>query len=143
MRDKALVVTVTDKDVLVKPLLTGACINCKKSSCAQQGTPFSVSNPQKFALKQGSVVTLTANRAAQSLQAVFALFVPVAAAIAGYLLSPENEKSRAIWSIAGFVLASIIVFAVTRLFPPQKSSIASVEEAASSAQEPSGICTLL
>lgn len=143
MHDKALVVSVTGKDVLVKPLLTGACINCTKSSCARQGTPFSAANPQSFALKAGSIVTLTANKAAQSLQALFALLVPIAAAIAGYMLSPENEKSHAIWSIAGFILASVIVFSVTRLFPPQKSIIASVEEAASSAQESSEICTLL
>lgn len=129
MRDKAIVVSVSEKNILVKPLLTGACINCKKSSCAKQGTPFAVSNPQHFPVKAGSIVTLTAGKAAQSFQALFALLLPIASSIAGYLAAPENEKSRAIWSIAGFILATVIVFAVTRLFPPQKSSIASVEEA--------------
>lgn len=129
MRDKALIVSLTEKGILVKPLLTGACINCKKSSCAQQGIPFQVTNPRSFHLKPGDVVTLTAAKAVQSLQAVFALLIPIAASITGYLLSPENEKSRAIWSIAGFVIASVIVFIVTRKFPPQYSSIASVEPA--------------
>lgn len=128
MRDKALVVSITDKGVLVKPLLTGACINCKKSSCAQQGTPFLVANPEKLPLSAGAVVSLAASKAAQSFQALFALLLPVGAAIAGFLTAPENEKSQAIWSIAGFILASILVFAVTRLLPPEKSSIASVEE---------------
>lgn len=128
MRDKALVVSVTGNKVLVKPLLTGACINCKKSSCAQQGTPFRVANPEHFTLAAGSVVTLTASKAAQAFQALFALLFPIASAIAGYMVSPENEKSRAIWSIAGFILASVIVFIVTRLFPPRESSIAGVEE---------------
>lgn len=135
MRDKALVVKVSGNSVLVKPLLTGACINCKKSSCAQQGTPFLVTNPKGFPLSAGSVVTLTASKAAQSLQAVFALLFPIASAISGYLLSPVNEKSRAIWTIAGFIIASVIVFVVTRLFPPRESSIAGVEESVSTSAE--------
>lgn len=140
MRDKALVVSTTAKGVLVKPLLTGACINCKKSACAQQGTPFLVSNPEQFPLATGAIVTLTASKAAQAFQALFALLFPIGAAIAGYLIAPENEKSRAIMSIAGFLIASVIVFIVTRLFPPRKSSIASVEDAA--AADASGECAL-
>lgn len=142
MHDKALVVSVTPEGVLVKPLLTGACINCKKSACARQGTPFLVSNPLKLTVETGSVVTLDASKAAQSFQALFALLLPIGAAIAGFLLAPENEKSRAIWSIAGFILSSVIVFVVTRLFPPQKSSITSVEDAVSCSGQAEK-CTLL
>lgn len=128
MRDKALVISVTDRHVLVRPLLTGACINCKKASCAQQGKPFPVSNPKHLPVAAGAIVRLAASGTAQSVQALFALGLPIAAAAAGYILAPENEKSRAIWSIAGFILSALIVFAATKIFPPQKCSIISVEE---------------
>lgn len=141
MRDKAVVVSVTEKGALVTPLLTGACINCKKSSCARQGTPFLVSNPKKLPLASGTAVTLTASKTAQAFQALFALLLPIFAAVGGYLLAPQNEKSQAIMSIAGFLIASILVFAVTRLFPPQKSSIDSIADTAGSEQAET--CTIL
>ena len=81
MVDNAIIIDISEKDILVRPLITDACINCEKSGCAKQGKPFSVANPKKFEIKKGDIVKLKANSVSQTLQGFFSLIVPILGAV--------------------------------------------------------------
>ena len=89
MRDMAKVIAIDGSTVQVVPLITDACIGCKNSTCTKQGHPFVVRNTQKLPVYPGAIVKISASAVKQGIQAFFSLCLPLAAAIAGYILTPK------------------------------------------------------
>ena len=89
MRDMAKVIAINGSTVQVVPLITDACIGCKNSTCTKQGRPFTVRNVNNLPLYQGAIVKISAPPVKQGVQALFSLCLPLAAAIAGYILTPK------------------------------------------------------
>lgn len=119
MVDNAIIIDISEKDILVRPLITDACINCEKSGCAKQGKPFSVANPKKFEIKKGDIVKLKANSVSQTLQGFFSLIVPILGAVLGFVLGEilanhfkinNVELFQASGVILGLIITSTIIF---------------------------------
>lgn len=123
MVDNAIIIDISEKDILVRPLITDACINCEKSGCAKQGKPFSVSNPKKFEIKKGDIVKLKANSVSQTLQGFFSLIVPILGAVLGFFLGEilanhfkinNVELFQASGVILGLIITSTIIFLLSK-----------------------------
>lgn len=123
MVDNAIIIDISEKDILVRPLITDACINCEKSGCAKQGKPFSVVNPKKFEIKKGDIVKLKANSVSQTLQGFFSLIVPILGAILGFVLGEilanhfkinNVELFQASGVILGLIITSTIIFLLSK-----------------------------
>lgn len=123
MVDNAIIIDISEKDILVRPLITDACINCEKSGCAKQGKPFSVANPKKFEIKKGDIVKLKANSVSQTLQGFFSLIVPILGAILGFVLGEilanhfkinNVELFQASGVILGLIITSTIIFLLSK-----------------------------
>ena len=123
MVDNAIIIDISEKDILVRPLITDACINCEKSGCAKQGKPFSVANPKKFEIKKGDIVKLKANPTSQTLQGFFSLIVPILGAILGFVLGEilanhfkikNVELFQASGVILGLIITSTIIFLLSK-----------------------------
>lgn len=123
MVDNAIIIDISEKDVLVRPLITDACINCEKSGCAKQGKPFSVANPKKFEIKKGDIVKLKANSVSQTLQGFFSLIVPILGAVLGFVLGEilanhfkinNVELFQASGVILGLIITSTIIFLLSK-----------------------------
>lgn len=123
MVDNAIIIDISEKDILVRPLITDACINCEKSGCAKQGKPFSVANPKKFEIKKGDIVKLKANSVSQTLQGFFSLIVPILGAILGFFLGEilanhfkinNVELFQASGVILGLIITSTIIFLLSK-----------------------------
>lgn len=123
MVDNAIIIDISEKDILVRPLITDACINCEKSGCAKQGKPFSVSNPKKFEIKKGDIVKLKANSVTQTLQGFFSLIVPILGAVLGFVLGEilanhfkihNVELFQASGVILGLIITSTIIFLLSK-----------------------------
>lgn len=123
MVDNAIIIDISEKDVLVRPLITDACINCEKSDCAKQGKPFSVANPKKFEIKKGDIVKLKANSVSQTLQGFFSLIVPILGAVLGFVLGEilanhfkikNVELFQASGVILGLIITSTIIFLLSK-----------------------------
>ena len=122
MTDNALIVSIEKSQILVKPLVTGACINCEKSGCAKQGKPFSVSNSQGFPISVGSVVKLKASKKLQIVQGFVALFSPILVAVGMYFLFgffalkfgwQQKEVIQALSVVLGLIVSSLTIYFVT------------------------------
>ena len=118
MEDKAVVVAM-DNEILVSPLLTGACINCERSSCAKKGRPFPVSNPQNFFFFFGSIVNIRASKKSQIAQGFVALFLPIIFGILIFFLSsflcakfsfPKPQLIQFLSTLLGIVLVSVLIY---------------------------------
>lgn len=123
MVDNAIIIDISEKDILVRPLITDACINCEKSGCAKQGKPFSVVNPKKFEIKKGDIVKLKANSVSQTLQGFFSLIVPILGAVLGFFLGEilanhfkinNVELFQASGVILGLTITSTIIFLLSK-----------------------------
>ena len=123
MVDNAIIIDISEKDILVRPLITDACINCEKSGCAKQGKPFSVSNPKKFEIKKGDIVKLKANSVSQTLQGFFSLIIPILGAVLGFFLGEilanhfkikNVELFQASGVILGLIITSTIIFLLSK-----------------------------
>ena len=123
MVDNAIIIDISEKDILVRPLITDACINCEKSGCAKQGKPFSVANPKKFEIKKGDIVKLKANSVSQTLQGFFSLIVPILGAVLGFVLGEilanhfkikNVELFQAAGVILGLIITSTIIFLLSK-----------------------------
>lgn len=123
MVDNAIIIDISEKDILVRPLITDACINCEKSGCAKQGKPFSVANPKKFEIKKGDIVKLKANSVSQTLQGFFSLIVPILGAVLGFFLGEifanhfkinNVELFQASGVISGLIITSTIIFLLSK-----------------------------
>ncbi|MBQ3024273.1 MAG: SoxR reducing system RseC family protein [Spirochaetaceae bacterium] len=123
MVDNAIIIDISEKDILVRPLITDACINCEKSGCAKQGKPFSVANPKKFEIKKGDIVKLKANSVSQTLQGFFSLIVPILGAVLGFVLGEilanhfkinNVELFQASGVILGLIITSTIIFLLSK-----------------------------
>ena len=123
MVDNAIIIDISEKDILVRPLITDACINCEKSGCAKQGKPFSVSNPKNLEIKKGDIVKLKANSVSQTLQGFFSLIVPILGAILGFVLGEilanhfkikNVELFQASGVILGLIITSTIIFLLSK-----------------------------
>lgn len=123
MVDNAIIIDISEKDILVRPLITDACINCEKSGCAKQGKPFSVVNPKKFEIKKGDIVKLKANSVSQTLQGFFSLIVPILGAVLGFFLGEilanhfkinNVELFQASGVILGLIITSTIIFLLSK-----------------------------
>lgn len=123
MVDNAIIIDISEKDILVRPLITDACINCEKSGCAKQGKPFSVVNPKKFEIKKGDIVKLKANSVSQTLQGFFSLIVPILGAVLGFVLGEilanhfkikNVELFQASGVILGLIITSTIIFLLSK-----------------------------
>lgn len=123
MVDNAIIIDISEKDILVRPLITDACINCEKSGCAKQGKPFSVSNPKNLEIKKGDIVKLKANSVSQTLQGFFSLIVPILGAVLGFILGEilanhfkinNVELFQASGVILGLIITSTIIFLLSK-----------------------------
>lgn len=123
MVDNAIIIDISEKDILVRPLITDACINCEKSGCAKQGKPFSVSNPKNLEIKKGDIVKLKANSVSQTLQGFFSLIVPILGAVLGFVLGEilanhfkikNVELFQASGVILGLIITSTIIFLLSK-----------------------------
>lgn len=123
MIDNAIIIDISEKDILVRPLITDACINCEKSGCAKQGKPFSVSNPKNLEIKKGDIVKLKANSVSQTLQGFFSLIVPILGAVLGFVLGEilanhfkinNVELFQASGVILGLIITSTIIFLLSK-----------------------------
>jgi hypothetical protein len=135
MKDNAKVISVkNNKNVEVVPLITDTCIGSTNSSCTKQGKPFIVRNVQNLPIHQGSIVKIVASPAIQAIQAFFSLFLPLAAAFIGYLVTPKIciffGRSKPITEatlIAGVLLffcaTSILIFIFNKLFKTNRYAI--------------------
>ncbi|MCR5699389.1 MAG: SoxR reducing system RseC family protein [Treponemataceae bacterium] len=136
MEDKAVVVAM-DNEILVSPLLTGACINCERSSCAKKGRPFSVSNPQNFPISVGSIVHIRASKKSQIAQGFIALFLPIVTGILIYFLAsflcvkfslPKPQLIQFLSTLLGIVLISVLIYLLnSKKSRLHKSEICSVD----------------
>lgn len=136
MNKKALIILTGDK-ILAQPLLKDSCAGCT-SICEKTDIQFTVTNPLNLNIKQGSVVTLAASALSQALQGIIGLFFPIFSAITGYFLSDfialklnltPGDKVKSLCLLTFFLISSLIVFTVTRLFPlPGTPQIINVEE---------------
>lgn len=125
MTQSAEVISVSDdkKEALVRPIVTDACLSCKEG-CARRGNPFAAANPQGFELKAGDLVRITASQAAESLQAVLALLIPAACAVASFFMATplsqalwqeeSSEGFKALCVLAGILIPSAAVLALSR-----------------------------
>lgn len=123
MRDKACVINFEHDIVWVTPLLGDTCINCNKPSCARKGTPFRAANPNRLALRCGDIVKIGVSRRAQLTQAMVALLIPIAAAVAGFFAAEPlatllgkavTEGMKAAGVLLGLGLATSVITALTR-----------------------------
>ena len=90
MRNTVKVIAIKENNAVeVVPLITDACIGCRNSECTKQGHPFIVHNTQKLPVYPGAIVKISASAVRQALQALLSLCLPLAAAIAGYILTPK------------------------------------------------------
>lgn len=136
MIDNAIIIDISEKDILVRPLITDACINCEKSGCAKQGKPFSVANPKKFEIKKGDIVKLKANPTSQTLQGFFSLIVPILGAVLGFVLGDQlgikfeaknTEIFQAVGVLLGLIITSVLVFICSKtLLKLRKTEIVEV-----------------
>ncbi|MBP3450927.1 MAG: SoxR reducing system RseC family protein [Spirochaetaceae bacterium] len=136
MVDNAIIIDISEKDILVRPLITDACINCEKSGCAKQGKPFSVANPKKFEIKKGDIVKLKANPTSQTLQGFFSLIVPILGAILGFVLGGQlgikfeaknTEIFQAVGVLLGLIITSVLIFICSKtLLKLRKTEIVEV-----------------
>ena len=122
MTDNALIVSVEKTQILVTPLITGACINCNNSSCAKRGKPFPVSNPRGFPISVGSVVRIQASKKMQIIQGFVALLLPIAFAVGFYFLGgflaqkfgwQKAELAQALGVLIGIFVPGIIIYFFT------------------------------
>ena len=122
MRDKAVVNSISDKDITVIPLITNACLSCAEG-CAKRGKPFSVRNSKNLDIKPGSVVKIGSSPKVEAIQGLLSVLFPVICAIGGYFASYPiaalfgNRPTEGLH--AGFVLlflavAGLAVYALTR-----------------------------
>ncbi len=125
MIQKAIVTATNGGSVTVIPLLKDSCVSCK-TGCSKQGPSFNANNPLSLPVKQGSVVLLSASRKMQALQGLFALLLPVLSSVAGFFAAKPvmnqfgieaGDGLKALFVLAFLVLASSIVFFVTRKVP--------------------------
>lgn len=90
MKDTAKVIRLKNNNIVeVLPLISDACIGCTKSSCTKQGSSFAVRNTLNLPVYEGAIVKIGASSAKQAVQALFSLFLPLAASIAGYIFTPK------------------------------------------------------
>lgn len=123
MADNAIVINILENDITVRPLITDACINCEKSGCTKQGSPFSVSNPKQLDVKKGDIVKLKANPKSQSLQSFSSLIIPLLGAILGFVLGnflgnyfevKNTEVFQAVGVLLGLITTSSIIFFLSK-----------------------------
>lgn len=126
MRDGVQIISISDTEIKVVPLISDACINCERSVCAKRGKPFCVSNPKNVPVKCGDVVKIATPLLHQVLQALFALVFPVLLSVLGYLFVPGEENIKAVAVTACFAFGVAVVFVVTHFLPPFKSEIADI-----------------
>lgn len=112
--------------IKVIPLITEACVNCSKSNCVKRGNAFYVANPNKIELKIGNKVELKIPLKFQIAQAIFALLLPVAMSVVGYLLMPPKESLQVLGVLAGFGITTAITTLLSRYIHPQKSEIVKI-----------------
>ncbi|MBO7135364.1 MAG: SoxR reducing system RseC family protein [Spirochaetaceae bacterium] len=132
MRNTVKVIAIKDNNAVeVVPLITDACIGCKNSTCTKQGHPFTVQNPQKLPVYQGAIVKISASAVRQAVQAFFSLCLPLAAAIAGYILAPKicasidgaktvTEATRIAGVFIAFCATSCLVLIFTRFIKTER-----------------------
>lgn len=139
MNDNVVIVAINNTKILVQPLLTGACVNCEKSSCAKRGKTFQVENPKNFPISVGSVVKIKTNRSVQIFQGFAALIFPILSAVACYFLGSylaakfgwqKVEMTKALSSLIGLLVVSLTVFCINaKSHNLQRSEISEVVSA--------------
>ena len=132
MRNTVKVIAIKENNAVeVVPLITDACIGCKNSTCTKQGHPFIVHNPENLPVYPGAIVKITASALRQALQALLSLCLPLAAAIAGYLLTPQlfahagsaktaTEAARIAGVFIAFFATSILVLIFNRFIKTER-----------------------
>lgn len=122
MDNVVIITSVTDKEILAVPMISGNCISCERTSCAKQGKPFPIDNPKKLAISKGSVVKIVANKLFTTLQGFIALILPIFGAIGGFFVGKflstkysftQPESIQALGVIVGLILVSLIVYFVS------------------------------
>lgn len=122
MHSHAFIVQVNDDEILAMQLITQACVTCT-TGCLQRGKPFAVANSRHFPVGTGTVVRIGRSRFTRAVHGLVSLIVPVASAVAGYLLSgliakkigfESTETFKAVCVMSFLAMAAGIVFVVSR-----------------------------
>ena len=125
MTQSAEVISVSkdNKEALVCPLVTNACLSCKEA-CSRRGKPFAASNSKALEIKRGDLVLLAASKKAEEVQALLSLLIPAAGAAASFFAA--SPISQALWQKAasegfkafcvllGILIPSAAVMALSR-----------------------------
>lgn len=132
---KALVVSVENDAILAARIQKEECASCS-AGCGAKKSCFEVANPRNLAVKKGEAVLIGASKKMQALQGTVSLLLPVACAVAGYLLAAPlmallgktvTSDAKAVFVLLFLFLSSLAVFIVTRRFPvPGKPEIIEV-----------------
>ncbi len=116
MCEQGKVIKIEGSVAEIQSLVTGACINCKNSSCAKKGGTFKAVNSLGLPLTVGSLVRVSAPAGRQLVQAASAIVLPFAAAFAGYAAGMyaggpgASEVPGVAGAFAGFTAAALCVF---------------------------------
>ncbi len=118
MQEKAKVIGMENDIVSVIPLDIEACIGCSNAECKQNGNVFTAVNRQKFDIRVGSEVRISAPVKNQLSQAFLSVGVPVLAAVAVWMLLPAlfagaTEALQVGGSLLAFIAAAALMFRVT------------------------------
>lgn len=131
MRNIASVIAIQEKYITVIPIISDTCIGCEQRNCGEAGEPFFVTNPKNFSLSIGSKVKIHASKKDQLAQAIFAIFLPIGAAILGFFMFgkwAENldiqkiEAFKTLGSIAFLFFTSFLIIIKNRFIPPKGQS---------------------
>lgn len=135
MQEKGQVIAISNDAITVIPLITDACLSCT-AGCAKRGKPFTVSNPSKLPVSQGSIVRVGASKGAAGIGGLVALLFPFACAVGGYFAATPiaalfhktaGDGLRALFVLLFLVASAAIVFFISRKAPlPGKPEIIEV-----------------
>ncbi|MGL4986765.1 MAG: SoxR reducing system RseC family protein [Treponemataceae bacterium] len=140
MSEKVQIIKIEKKKILVRPLITDACLSCTDSSCAKQGKPFFVKNILNLPIQYGDMVDLASSPTIKIFQATISLFFPIIMALIGYFASKivyeklyPTQLVPEVWRVSGvllfFIFALTLVFVRSYFFStPEKAYISCIIE---------------
>lgn len=108
MRASYIVTQVLENEIKVVPDVAGSCATCQKE-CAKKHPAFSVANPKHIFLQTGDRVKLGSASIAEKIFSVFALVLPFASAVLGFLLSEKSDEKKAMVAVLFFVVGALVV----------------------------------
>lgn len=108
MQERAKVIAIHDRLVSVMPIDIESCAGCSNAECKKNGNVFEVLNANRLDISVGSEVRVAASVKNQLVQALFAIGLPLALAVAAYMAVDAFLPS---WGEGGSVGLALVAFA--------------------------------